>query len=239
MDFSFLKRGDDLMSQCLVIPKKELEAVSFWLKLPRIGEVINAALLLSLPEVQEVLDVIKNHKVFMEREGIDGIEKSAEWQQVIFYALVMQGGKFFLYQRGEEPYKEERLRKKVSIGIGGHIEPFDTDFFSSLKREINEELKFSKNGEEILFDENIGNIKVIGLIKDEKDQVGQVHLGLVCLIELADDVQAAIRSDENVWGKMVTFDEYQQMVSSLQYVPEGWTKLLVENLLDKIQNKSA
>lgn len=214
------------MSQCLAVPRKALEAVSFWPKLAKKGDIISAALLLSFSEVQEIIDVIENHKRFMERNDI---EEKPEWQQVIFYGLVVQGKKFFLYQRGKTTaYKEERLRSKVSAGVGGHIEPFDAGFIDSLVREIGEELKFSENGIEIPVSEIFPKIQIIGLIKDEKDEVGKVHLGLVCLIELTDDVQVAIKSDENVWGKMATLDKYQQMISSLQYVPEGWTELLVE-----------
>ncbi len=218
------------MSKCLAVPRKTLEEMPLWQTLNRVEGIISAAILLSPSEIEELLGIIKNSGVFLERKGPDGIEENPKWQQIIFYGLVMQGNKFFLYRRGETTYKEERLRSMVSVGVGGHIEPFDAgDLINSLKREIGEELKLSENGIEIPINPNI---KVVGLIKDEKDGVGKVHLGLVCLIELTDGIEVAIKSNENVWGQMVTHDEYQQMVSSSdsEYTPEGWTELLIKHI---------
>ena len=155
------------MSQCLVVPKQMLESASFWPKLPRTEGVISAAILLPPSEIQELLEVINKNSVFMERKGPDGVEEKPEWQQIISYALIVQGNKFFLYQRGKTAtYKEERLRSKISAGVGGHVEPSDASgFTSSLKREIEEEIRLSKNGVEIIVGEAFSKIKIIGYLR--------------------------------------------------------------------------
>lgn len=206
------------MSKCLVVSRNKLEATPLWQKLNKVDGIISAAVLLLPSEIQELLNTIKNNSVFLEREGRNGVEKNQQWQQIIFYGLIVQKNKFFLYRRGETEYKERRLQSRVSAGIGGHIEPSDTnDLITSLKREINEELKFFKEGEEIPMNGTFPKIQIIGLIKDEKDTVGRLHLGVVCLIELTNDVEIDIKSSENVWGQMVTLCDYQQ----IQYIPEG------------------
>ncbi|MDD4990499.1 MAG: hypothetical protein PHW31_04340 [Candidatus Pacebacteria bacterium] len=223
------------MPKCLAVPTKVLEEMPLWQTLNRVEGVISAAVILSSPEIQEILEVIKNNGVFLERKGPEGIEDNPEWQQIILYGVVFQKNKFFLYQRGKTTaYKEERLRAKFAVGVGGHIDPSDSasDLIFSLRREIEEEIRLSKNGAEIPVDGNFPAIKIIGLIKDEKDEVGKVHLGLVCLIELFDlEVEVATKNKENIWGQMVNLEEYRKITSIPQYVPEGWTKLVVENFL--------
>ncbi len=225
------------MPKCLVVPRKLLESVSFWPKLPRTEGVISAAVHLSLSKIQELFAIIKNNSVFMERKGPDGVEGKPEWQQIISYALIVQGNKFFLYQRGKTTqYKEKRLWANVSVGVGGHMDPSEAgNFINSMRKELREELNFSKNKVEFPVSDSFPKIQIVGVVKDNRDNVGEVHLGVVCLIELSDlETEVAIRSDENEWGKMVTLDEYYQIISSPEYIPEGWTELVVEHIVSPL-----
>jgi predicted NUDIX family phosphoesterase len=161
--------------------------------------------------------------------------------------LIRQGDKFFVYQRGgsnNSQYKETRLQSKVSIGIGGHIEPFDNGLIDSLYREFDEEVILKKNNQIIdLRDEKGGinkelfsqlaEIKILGLIKDESDEVGKVHTGLITEINLlSPDLSIEIRDhEENVKGQMMNFKEYQTWIDQGEVIPEEWTKIVVGDFL--------
>jgi len=231
------------MSKCLVVKREVLEKTHFWQKIPRVDGKIFGMIKLSEDEIKEFLKIIDENKEFRERKGIDGIEDKPEWQQIIFYSLIRQSDKFFVYQRGGKDSKsgEERLELKISAGIGGHIEPFDNSLIDSLYRELDEEVVFEKNSQEInlknsqeginknLFSK-IANIKILGLIKYETDEVGQVHLGLACKVDLLDhEIEVKVREEEeNIKGKMMTEKEYQNLIKVGSVEVETWTKILME-----------
>jgi predicted NUDIX family phosphoesterase len=221
------------MSECLVVSRSKLEGIPFWKNFIKVNSDLCSALFLEEDEVSELLSFINKEKEFKERKGINGVEENPEWQQIIFYALIVKDNKFFVYQRGGENsgMSENRLFSKLSVGVGGHIEPFDNTLIDSLYRELDEELYFTKNGQVI---NTSGKLRVIGVIKDERDAVGKVHLGLACIVEIEDSmINVSIKSDENVDGWFITIDEYKKLVSSGKYVPEGWTQLVIDKLLPK------
>lgn len=110
-------------------------------------------------------------------------ETDPELKQLVVYAVVTHMGKILRYRRGK-PGAELRLHAKHSIGVGGHINPEDWDpglagehaFRKALHRELEEELKVTgAHGIHAEF---------LGLVNEDATEVGQVHLGLVYLIEL-------------------------------------------------------
>jgi len=236
------------MSQCLVVKREVLEKTAFWLKIPRNSEgKLYGFLKLKPQEVNEFLEIVEKSKAFKERFEKEDIEHKTEWQQVIFYGLIRQGDKFFAYQRGGEDssYKEKRLFKKISVGIGGHIEPFDTGLIDSLYRELDEEVVFKRNGQEINLRNSeekvteksfasLADINIIGLIKYETDGVGEVHLCLACEINLLNaNLRVEIKEEENIKGKMVTFKEYQDWVKKEGVTVEFWSQILVKEIIEK------
>ncbi|HQA96304.1 MAG TPA: hypothetical protein PLN18_02970, partial [Candidatus Colwellbacteria bacterium] len=204
-----------MSKKCLAVPQRAVEALDFWKRLERDDNVIRSAITLSSDEVDDLLATARREGRFLERSGKDGIEQNPEWQQIIFYALVVQKGRFFVYKRSGA-VDESRLALKLSAGIGGHIEPYDTDLVDSLPRELDEKLLFTRRIQELPTPDKIN---IVGLIKDERDQVGQVHLGLVCVVYLKADVSVEIKGDESVEGWMITLDEYERLIASGDYTP--------------------
>ncbi len=112
-------------------------------------------------------------------------------KQIIPYAVFHCQGRVLHYVRGGGS-GEKRLAHKGSIGIGGHINQSDYDHAPSLEprtyhngvtREIHEEL--------VLPEGHDSPHRVVGLINDDSSPVGQVHLGIVHLVELPHpDIQA-------------------------------------------------
>jgi predicted NUDIX family phosphoesterase len=75
---------------------------------------------------------------------------------------------------------EARLRAKRSVGIGGHISSTDgehgddTSYEAGMRREIAEEIAIGGGW----------TSRCVGLINDDSNAVGSVHLGIVHLLEL-------------------------------------------------------
>ncbi len=86
---------------------------------------------------------------------------------------------YFAYTRGGGQ-SEARLRAKRSVGIGGHISSVDgeygdnTSYEAGMRREIAEEIAIDGDW----------TSRCVGLINDDSNAVGSVHLGIVHVLEL-------------------------------------------------------
>jgi predicted NUDIX family phosphoesterase len=108
-------------------------------------------------------------------------EKDPSFKQLIPYVIMTCGGKYLNYVRGKKA-GETRLVAKRSLGIGGHINPVDADnstlfaylyenYLTAVKREVAEEVSIETKYKD----------KVVALLNDDSNEVGQVHLGIVHL----------------------------------------------------------
>ena len=119
-----------------------------------------------------------NH-FFMDRAAA---EDDPSHKQLIPYCVFRCGERILHYTRGKAG-GEARLHAKISVGVGGHINPIDTGhgrtgpdaYHAAVARELDEELTLATASTQ----------RIIGLLNDESNPVGQVHLGIVHLIELA------------------------------------------------------
>ena len=93
----------------------------------------------------------------------------------------------FSYTRGKKQ-GEARLRSKSSIGIGGHISTLDLGDDSPYEVGLNREL------EEVVVIDTAYTQKCVGLINDDENEVGKVHLGIVHIFDVE---QPNIRSNES------------------------------------------
>lgn len=117
------------------------------------------------------------------------MEEDPSYKQLISYTLIkdIKTGDVLVYTRliggGEE-----RLHGKSSVGIGGHMNDISQKDISEIlkinaSREIEEEIGIN-------FEYALNNIKFIGLINDDVEDVGKVHIGLVYIIEVdKEDIQ--------------------------------------------------
>ena len=107
-------------------------------------------------------------------------EKDPSYKQIIPYVVLKWRDQIFNYVRGKRA-GESRLRDLRSVGVGGHINPddtnlFDTPYRQAMLREVSEEVRL-----ETAYDE-----RCLGLINDDSTPVGQVHLGIVHLFDLVE-----------------------------------------------------
>ena len=94
--------------------------------------------------------------------------------------MLRHGQQVYHYLRGQGA-GEKRLRASRSIGVGGHINPIDGEtgvnpYRQALLREVAEEIYLETTYEE----------SCLGLINDDSTPVGQVHLGIVHVFDLAE-----------------------------------------------------
>lgn len=101
-------------------------------------------------------------------------------KQLVPYAVLKCGEQIFHYTRGKGG-TEARLRALRSIGVGGHINEADAGLFDSPYREA----MFREVAEEVHLESQFTE-RCIGLINDDSTPVGQVHLGIVHLFDLAE-----------------------------------------------------
>ncbi len=111
------------------------------------------------------------------------VEDDPSFKQLIPYCLLAwraaDGPRYFAYTRGGGQ-SEARLRARRSVGIGGHISSTDgehgddTSYDAGMRREIAEEIAIGGGW----------TSRCVGLINDDSNAVGSVHLGIVHVLEL-------------------------------------------------------
>ena len=160
---------------------------------------------------------------FMERPAA---EQDPTHKQLIPYAIFHHNGRYLCYTRGGAS-GEKRLVAKRSIGIGGHINPVDqahdglgeTLYFNGVEREIAEELRIGGTHTQT----------VIGLINDDSNEVGSVHLGVVHLFDLSCD---DIASNEDAIQEL-QFHSLADLHENRESL-ETWSRICVEHLASGI-----
>jgi predicted NUDIX family phosphoesterase len=121
---------------------------------------------------------------------------------------------------------ETKLHNKFSLGVGGHMNyventnRFDEVVFENLHREIEEELH--------VFSTVKPEIKFIGLINDDSNEVGQVHIGLLVVIDVHKDTIVEVRETEELAGKFISIDELKE--KEVYERLENWSKIVVDIL---------
>jgi len=118
-------------------------------------------------------------------------EEDPSHKQLIPYCIFKCGDRVLHYTRGKSG-GENRLHAKISIGVGGHINPVDMGegrkgaaaYYAAVQREIEEELDIACDY----------TMRIVGLLNDDSNPVGEVHLGVVHLVELESE-EVASRED--------------------------------------------
>ena len=168
-------------------------------------------------DASKIERLVKNINENMATMRRGDAEENPDFKQPIPYAVLRKGDKVFAYKRLIEG-GEKRLHDKLSIGVGGHMNAIDgLNFLEStienLKRELDEELYIS--------DSDL-NIDIIGMINDDINDVGKVHLGLLSVIDLTEDAEVSVKEIDQLEGFWLTKEDLkdQELLESL----EEWSK---------------
>ncbi len=176
------------------------------------------------PDATRYLDVFlrRENNFFAPRSSA---ETDPSLKQLIPYAVFTHGGRVLRYVRGGKS-GEKRLVAKASIGIGGHINDGDEGLFAfnadayraAVEREIREELRLGGGFRD----------RVVGLINDDSNEVGQVHLGVVHVVELE---SAEVAPGEAAIAKLefvepaTLFAERDALETWSQIVADRWAEI--------------
>jgi len=156
-------------------------------------------------------------------------EKNPNWKQIIPYVVFRtEGGSILVYRRTKKG-GENRLHEKLSIGIGGHINPIDGDdptqaLLKAFSREVDEELQY-----DTLPNEDELDVCISGLIYDPSNEVGKVHLGVLIEVTQLGEGVAYPTPKEDSLGDF----EFVYLHELKQNPPENlenWSKMVLEVL---------
>lgn len=202
-----------MTEQVLVLPRNGVPGGCDFIGLRTAGE----------REMLELRQAVAEHGRYLDRPVA---EESPAWKQVIPYVVVRDGELTFLMERttaGGDP----RLHRKASIGVGGHLNPVDAGedpLQGGLRREWAEELEADWEPQ---FD-------LLGLLNDDTNPVGSVHLGVVFQVEAAGR-PVRVRETDKLTGRMADASEVAAAWDRL----ETWSQLVAAALLGVPSGSSA
>ncbi|MBN1549161.1 hypothetical protein JW872_00710 [Candidatus Babeliales bacterium] len=164
----------------------------------------------------EILATIKEKQLFMPRSHM---ETDPTYKQIIPYLLFEYDGRYFLMQRSPAT-KAQDLRYKYSLGIGGHIRQDDMKTSSILAwadREFKEEIEYN------------GTYKAepIGILNDDSNPIGQVHVGLVFILK-GDSPHIKVK-DEHISGTLLPLEELKDFYPRM----ESWSRIVFDFMAEK------
>ncbi|MCF7956367.1 MAG: hypothetical protein K9M75_11235 [Phycisphaerae bacterium] len=155
-------------------------------------------------------------------------ETNPDYKQLIPYVIMGCEGKYLNYIRGKRA-GEKRLVGNRSMGIGGHINPVDENLFNQKDpREMYLEAVAREIKEEVNVETGYTD-KIVALLNDDTNEVGQVHLGVVHFWQL--ESESVSRSEQMITQlNFMTSEELNQVRESL----ETWSQLCLDGV-DKFQ----
>lgn len=159
---------------------------------------------------EAMLDIIINEHEFIDRPAA---EEDPSYKQIIPYVVLKQKGRVFSTRRLNKG-GESRLHGKLSIGIGGHINPVDeTDRRSVLMKGLEREL------EEEVYIQRREDLVPQGFINDDGNGVGAVHLGLCFSMEVEGEV--SVKETEKLSGSWLSLQELRSEYDNM----ETWSQI--------------
>ena len=159
--------------------------------------------------LDDFLDRILDVHFFLDRPTA---EVSPQYKQIIPYVLIRHDDSYYLLQRTRKQ-TEARLHHKLSLGVGGHINPDTPDLLDGLHKELEEEVHVAGDYD----------LTFVGILNDDTTEVGQVHLGAVYLLE-AGGPDVVVRETEKMSGGWLPRAELE----ALREAMESWSQVVYD-----------
>jgi predicted NUDIX family phosphoesterase len=151
-------------------------------------------------------------------------ENDPSHKQIIPYVLLTHGDKVLCYVRGKKA-GEQRLIAKGSIGIGGHMgEDADKFLWHSTDEETYRAGVEREVAEEIIIETKFED-RIVALLNDDSNEVGQVHLGIVHVFRLA---EPKVKKNEPMITELA-FLSREELLSRRDSL-ETWSQICLDSL---------
>ena len=174
-----------------------------------------------IKENSEALKWIVQNGLFRKRSQL---EEDPSFKQVIPYAIISNNESFCLFKRTSRQ-TEERLHNKLSLGVGGHMNPGNSKesdeqyLINELKRELFEEVKLINGC-------LIEDIEFIGFINDDTISVGRVHIGLLYNIHVSNK-DVVINETDLMTADWIDKPDLAEFYEGM----ETWTKIIFDSYI--------
>lgn len=148
------------------------------------------------------------------------MEEDPSFKQLISYCIIRNNDETLVYKRLDGG-GETRLHGLLSIGVGGHMNDVESegDIDGKLRvnaaRELEEEVGLSTD--------DVKNIEIHGLINDDDNEVGKVHIGLVLKIDIEKD--KVINNEEDT----IALEWVKNDVLETMSPYESWSELIIRD----------
>lgn len=196
-----------------------------------------------IADTQDILDAIDRGSFFMNR---DAAETDEDFLQIIPYVVIryldenfdqekyFDSDFVFAYQRLKNS-SESRLHNKYSLGVGGHINPVDTNdttpsfnhVINAALREIDEEIAIKDH--EIEEVNLFLNEEEDPIIYDDSNPVGRVHLGIIFTYE-SPEKDITVKETTKIEGKLFSISEINLLKKDKEKF-ENWSNIVINRIL--------
>ncbi|WP_338684064.1 hypothetical protein [Bacillus velezensis] len=152
-------------------------------------------------------------------------EEDPRFKQPIPYVVIRRDDEVFVYERLAGG-GESRLHNKLSLGFGGHMNPMEgaASFSEVLKQNTDREL-----AEELYIrEEDKQNIVTLGLINDDENDVGKVHIGILSALQLASAAQVEVKEKYQIAGRWMKLSELKE--ENVYQRLEAWSQFVADIL---------
>lgn len=163
-------------------------------------------------------------KKFMHYEEVrrGDAETNEEWKQPIPSVIIKRGDEVFVYKRLRAG-GESRLHDQLSLTVGGHmnrindVQNWGTNLVMNVQRELYEEV--AVEGPHKL-------PTLIGLLNDDSDEVGRVHIGILFVLEIPEGTKVSVREVDKLEGYWLRKQDLNK--AGLFEAFESWSQIIVE-----------
>lgn len=206
------------------------------------------------PEVDVLADRFERIKLDVVLTRRRHLENNPLFRHPIPYALLHRHNieknclEFFIYQR-TKLVGESKLAGNHSIGLGGHPEAPSMRFYpnwtlnvrdallASLVDELEEEVEFSGMSFKELIQSRETTFSHEGFIRDDANEVGKQHLGIVYSIGIPSDIEVTCKEAELITVGFRSLDEITSADSGFNL--ERWSYILADAYKRQIEAATA
>ena len=162
-------------------------------------------------QARPILDVIAAKHFFVDRRIA---EVSPQYRQIIPYVLIRNGSDYFVLRRTEKQ-NEARLHHKLSLGIGGHINPGHS-LVDGMQKELEEEIQIGATYD----------MEFLGIVNDDSTDVGRVHLGAAYRLDV-ETKSVTVKETDKMAGQWVSRTALRDARPSM----ESWSQIVYDEFI--------